>query len=333
LTTKDRIRLLERNPLEKDVMAIAEKSAIQAASFLQTRLKEAQALVRGFWDRGDARRGTLKMDRWWWAWNICFAITPAAMIAVYMELWGVPLVEARSKELDLYRRTKVGLLESLDDDDTVEDDDDDDAGGDENETQAGTLPLTLLGSTTQPSSVSSSQHASTRDSTNPLPPESSQEGPSLIKSTDPAIAELHSRILLLENKLDRQKRQMDKQRRLQHQRVNQSGIKNRSDEKFLLKEVEKRKIEKSADVISSEAEPFSKPTLFTMAQAYIQQNTQGKLDAMHDFGQQLLSSWSRPENNATKDDVEATHGILEPAITGTAPGQTVSVPAETNHKE
>lgn len=327
LTIKDRIRLLERNSLEKDAMIIAKRTTIQAASFLETRLKEAQSLVRGFWDRGDARRNEkLKMDRWWWTWNICFALAPAGMIAVYMELWGIPLVEARSKELELYRRTKVGLLETLNDDNDDEDDldHDDDAGDIKTETQADNLPLTLSGAANLPSTVSSTQKLSSRDSSNSSTPNASQEIPSQITSTDPAIAELYNRIQLLEKKLERQKRQKDKERRLQDQRANQSGIKNRSDDKFLLQEVERRKQEKAAHITSPEAELASKPTLYTIAQAYMQKNAQSKLDALHEFGQQLLSSLSRREQNTNDDDSETTNDVSRPTVTGTVPAQTVS---------
>jgi hypothetical protein len=49
------------------------------------------------------------MDAWWWTWNIALALTPAAMIAIGMELWGKPFVDRRSKDIEEWQRLKLGL--------------------------------------------------------------------------------------------------------------------------------------------------------------------------------------------------------------------------------
>jgi hypothetical protein len=88
----------------------------QATNFLEARLNEAQNLVRGFWNRG-AARDLPTMDRMWWIQNIILALSPAALMALAMELWGKPYVERRSKEIELISQLKLRLLEEEDADD------------------------------------------------------------------------------------------------------------------------------------------------------------------------------------------------------------------------
>ena len=203
-------------------------------------------------------------------------------------------------DLELYRRKKAGLLDDFANDDT----DDDIGNDDESNTQADTLPFTV-----SPSSTSVPLQQSSPDPMD-LPPEelSSQVSTpaDATITTDPAVTELYRRIDLLEKKLERQKHRMAENKRLQRQRMNQSGIKNRVEDKFRLKEIEKRNKESTSTGDVAAAEAASPPTAFTVMQVYMQQRLQSKLDAMRDFGLRILSSSA--DEDSTKDEAE-----VEPA--------------------
>ena len=276
-STKDRIRSLDA-PI-KPVMA----HAAEAATFLESRLKEAQTMVRGFWNR-DGRKDGPSMDRWWWTWNIMFALTPAAALAIFMELCGKPWVETRSKEIEIYNRTKLDLLDGI----TDTDDDDDDESSDIKEEST---PLTV-GESQQAQVITSDATTIGSESQQP-------QVLTTILGGDPSMVEIHQRIKVLEEKLDKQNRKMEKQKKNQQQRMNQSGIQNRFEDKLRIKELQKNTNKKETTKTETTKED-SPPTMLTIAQAYMAENLRAKRDAVMEYGrQQVMGGETKSQNDST----------------------------------
>lgn len=262
-TTRTRIRLLLKDPVGKPAIAHVAK----AATFLEARLKEAQNLVRGFWNP-DAVRAGPAMDRWWWIQNVLLALTPAAMIVFAMELWGRPYVEKRSKEIELFNRLNLGLMH---DEDNVEA---------EHETAVGSAE-TSSNTTQQPTHPQSS-----RQDSHPTLSHEALQVPAIAElSNDPTAADLQRRIQLLEQKLEKQHQELERLMRSQQQHRNQSGIQNRLDQKLILKDSEARK--DASTKVSTPKEP-AKLDMFTLAEAWISRNIREKRDAIMESGKQLL---------------------------------------------
>jgi hypothetical protein len=217
------------------------------------------------------------MDRWWWIQNLIFALSPAAMIAVSMELWGKPYVEKRSKEIELFNRLQMGLL------------DDDVDAEQESEVAASKSPSNTTDDPRQPQP--------SRDSHQTPSDETLQAHQTAVIIDDPTTVDLHRRIQMLEQTLAKQDRKVERLLRSQQQRLNQSGIQNRLDERLKLKDLQAKE-----DATATTTKEPVKLALFTIAQESIARNFREKRDAIIDSGRQLLDSMHSEDSNKRKVD-------------------------------
>jgi hypothetical protein len=291
----------------------------QAATFIELRLNEAQSMIRGFWNReGTNINKGPEMDRLWWTWNIALALSPAAAIAIGMELWGKPYVEKRNKEIEEFQRNKLGLLSEEEEEEAYA------------KIKSGNSITSIMGggAAAIPSSPTPSQQETSQL---PQPPttESSNDlntAPEFA-ADDMSIEALARRLQLLEKKLERQNQQLEHQRKYNHQRQNQSGIRNRAEDKLLLQErnaVLKRKQNKldvanSAD--SDAGTASSSPTVFDFAFATIQENLRAKGEALADLGRSVLD----PTSESSSDSTSSSSSRRNAALPAEADEKTVEI--------
>lgn len=236
------------------------------------------------------------MDRWWWTWNMALALSPAAAIAIFMELWGKPYVEKRSKEIEAFQRNKLGLLSNDEEEETYAN------------IQTGNSITSILGGKT-PELPASPTPASSQQETLHYPQLSATEA-SKDSSAAPAVAPddmsieaLAQRLLRLEEQLERQNRQLEHQRKYRNQRQNQSGIKNRMEDKLFLQEQNdvlrhkqhELEVENSADA----GTVSSSPKIFDFAFASMQKNLRSKGEAIMEFGKSVLDPTSETSSDST----------------------------------
>lgn len=300
-TTRTRLRLLLKDPDAKPVMA----HVAQATNFLEARLNEAQNLVRGFWNRG-AARDLPTMDRMWWIQNIILALSPAALMVLAMELWGKPYVERRSKEIELISQLKLRLLEEEDADDVDAEQESDLAS-----------PSNITENAKQPQS--------SHDSDPVLSHEISEVHPATDVSNELTTVDLHRRIKMLEQKLEKQAREMERLVSSQKYQGHQSGIQNRVNQKLKLKDLETKK-----DATTTTKEPV-KLDLFTVAEEWMARNFRDKRDAIIESGRQLLDLMHSEDSSKGKVDPGERLIVSGPSPTTETPtvtGQVSPTPAE-----
>lgn len=115
VTRKDKLRRLEK--ISPDASLITKQLMNRA----ETRITKAHDFVMSFWN---AERYQQKpnedgsppprpprvgpnMDSRWWFWNILFALSPAAFIVLWAELYGVPKMKAAYIEAELKKRKLI----------------------------------------------------------------------------------------------------------------------------------------------------------------------------------------------------------------------------------